>query len=112
MSYMDHNAAFAPSCAIIELSDEEVGAVVGGESPNWAVNGRGPDLSPPPSAQDVERGANTVSALASGFALRGGAAGRAAGIVAVAAQGVAAVAAWVQGNEKPGKPDNGKVQQK
>lgn len=46
MSYMDHNAAFAPSCTVLELSDEEVGAVVGGESPNWAVNGRGPSPRP------------------------------------------------------------------
>lgn len=83
----------------------------GGEAPNWAVNGRGPDLRPP-SAENVERGANTVEAIASGFALRSGPIGRAAAVVAVAAQGIAAAASWVQGgDEHPGKPDKGKVKQ-
>lgn len=102
------------SGAVLDLSLTEIELVHGGEAPNWAVNGRGPDLNPP-SAADVERGANTVNAMASVAQLRFGnsGAGRIAAGIAAASAAVSAAAQWVQGgDEKPGKADQGKVKQK
>ena len=109
---MHKDTLIAPG-AIVDLSAEEVGAVFGGEAPNWAVNGRGPDLRQP-SAENVERGANTIAAAAAAFEMRAGntTAGKIAQGVQVAAQAVAVAASWAKGgDENPGKPDKGKVKQ-
>lgn len=99
---------------ILDLSVEETRVVFGGEAPNWAVNGRGPDLRAP-SAENVERSANTIAAAAAAFEMRAGnsTAGKIAQGVQAAAQAIAAAASWVKGgDENPGKPDKGKVKEK
>ena len=87
MSYMNCRAAFASG--ISELSLEEVRAVGGGESPTYAVTGRGPNLSPP-SARQVNNTASAVAAGAQAVAVKS-----ANPQVKVAAEAVAVFATFV-----------------
>lgn len=87
MSYLHHQAVFAGG--IHELSLEEIGAVSGGEAPNYSLTGQGPQLDGGLSASDVSKTAAAVSAAAAVKAAQGN---KVAAVVVLVADAVGAVA--------------------